>query len=92
MVDISKLEDGLNKLRGLDFEEAEQQERRNGNNYPDVTFTKKFQARLAAIALEVPYEDIAELPLKKYAQVTGQVFNFLFAPSDEEIALTKSEA
>ena len=92
-VDIKKLEEGLGKLSGLDFETAERQERAEGNNYPDVSFTKSFQAKLAAIALGVPFADIKELPLKKYAQVVQTVMNFLFVTSDaDETQLKKSEA
>ena len=89
-MDTSKLSEKLNNLRGLDFELAETQERVAGNNFPDVTFTKSFQARLAAQALEVPVADIKELPLKKYNQVCGTVFNFLFTSSGDETPLTNS--
>ena len=91
-MDISKLNEQLGELRGLDFELAEAQERTAGNNFPDVTFTKGFQARLAALALGVPVADIKELPIRKYQDVCAKVFNFLYNPSVIETPQTESEA
>lgn len=91
MVDTSKLNEKLNALTGLDFELVESQERANGNTYLDVTFTKSFQARLAAQALGVPVADIKELPMKQYIMVCGQVLNFLAAPLDNATPATNSE-
>ena len=92
MVDITKIEDGLNKLRGLDFEQAEREERTAGNTFPDVTFSKSFQARLAAAAIGVTVHDINELPLREFNRATQAVFNFLFGSSVEETQSTSSEA
>ncbi len=85
MLDTSKLEEKLASLRGLDFETAETLTRRNPANAAvvEVSVIKEFQARLAALALAVPYEDIKELPLKQYAAVCQRVVNFLFANSDD---------
>lgn len=91
-INTKLLEDGLNQLRGLDFEAAENFVRRKNAAVVEVSLSKEFQARLAAAALKVPYADIAELPLKQYAQVTQAVFNFLFAPSDDETPAENSEA
>ena len=91
-VDFAKLDAGLKNLRGLDFEAAEAQERAGGNNYPDVTFSKSFQARLAAMALGTTAADIKEMPLKDFTQVTQTVFNFLFAPSGDATPAARSEA
>lgn len=91
-VDFAKLDAGLKNLRGLDFEAAEAQERAGGNNYPDVTFSKSFQARLASLALKVPVADIKELPLKEFSQITNAVFNFLFSNSGDATLSEKSEA
>ena len=91
-VDFKKLEDGLSNLRGLDFEAAENFVRRKNAAVVEVSLSKEFQARLAAAALKVPYEDVAELPLRHYAQVTQAVFNFLFAPSENETPVENSEA
>ena len=83
-MDISKLNEKLGELRGLDFELAEAQERAAGNNFPDVTFTKGFQARLAALALGVPTADIKEMPLRDYQTVCAKVFGFLYNSSGSE--------
>lgn len=94
-IDMKKLEEslkeGLNGLRGLDFEQAENLVRRKNATVLEVSLSKEFQARLAGMALKVPYEDIAELPLKQYAQVCQTVFNFLFSSSDEETPVANSE-
>lgn len=92
-VDMAKLEEGLGKLSGLDLEAAEVMERSEGNTFPDVTFSKSFHAKLAAIALGVAAADIKELPLKEYMRVAQAVFSFLYGNSGEtKTRLTKSEA
>lgn len=91
-IDMKQLEEGLSNLRGLDFEAAENFVRRKNVAVAEISFSKEFQARLAAAALKVPYEDVAELPLRQYAQVTQAVFNFLFAPSENETPVERSEA
>lgn len=91
-IDFKKLEEGLNNLRGLDFEAAEQRERAAGNTAAILASTMPFNARLAAMALKVPVEDIKELPINKYIAVTARTANFLFAPSDNETPAERSEA
>lgn len=94
MVDITKLEEGLSELRGLDFEAAENQTRLSSNTnlvVPVISMTHEFQARLAAIALKVPYQDISTLPLKKYRRVCQAVQNFLNNISDDETLAENSE-
>ena len=91
-IDMSKLEDGLSKLRGLDFEQVEARVRSRNAAAVEVSVLKEFQARLAAKALSVPYEDIAELPLREYTQVCTATLNFLFAPSGDEMPSENSEA
>ena len=83
-IDISNLTEKLGELTGLDFEEVEKEERRSGNVSVDVSFTKSFQARLAARALGVNPHDIKELPLNKYARVTTETMAFLFGDSEKE--------
>lgn len=83
-VDISELTKKLDDLNGLDFEECEHDERTAGNTSVDVTFSKSFQARLAARALGVNPHDIKELPLKQYSRVTTQVMTFLFSDLGKE--------
>ena len=92
MLDIKALNEKLANLRGLDFELAETQERATGNNFPDLTFTKSFQARLAAMALNVPVADVKELPMKQYIQVCQGTFTFFYGSSGDETSLEKSEA
>ena len=89
-VDISNLAEKLNELTGLNFEECEKEERNVGNNAVDVTFSKSFQARLAAKALDVNVWEIKELSLKQYAKVTTTVMTFLFGSADEETKTEKS--
>lgn len=88
-MDIEKLEENLAKLRGLDFEAAEAQERAAGNNAAEMSLSKSFQARLAAMAMGVPAADVKELPLKEYNRVCITVFNFLFGTSDTETLSAK---
>ena len=91
MIDFEKLNEGLNNLRGYEFELAETQERAAGNTFADLSFTKGFQARLAAMALKIPVDEIKALPLKEFVKVCGAVFNFLFVPSDSATPSTNSE-
>ena len=84
MIDMEKLSAGLEKLRGYDLEEAEAAERAAGNNFPELSFTKSFQARLAAKALDMNVHDLKEMPLKDYDSACRVVFNFLFAVSANE--------
>ena len=83
MVDITKLEENLEKLSGRDFSSVEKESRSAGNNAIVLTTSSDFQARLAARALKVNPNDILDLPLKKYNQTLLIVTNFLFATSDE---------
>ena len=77
-IDYEKLNEGLNKLTGYDLEACERDERAVNNNYPDLTFSKSFQIRLAARALEVRPDELKNLPLKDYNRVCQMVFGFLF--------------
>lgn len=80
-IDYEKLKAGLESLTGHDFERAERAEQSSGNNAPMLTFTKGFQARLAAEALNVPTPEIKGLPLREYNRVTNEVFSFFYVPS-----------
>ena len=82
MLDTEKLETGLTKLRGLDFEACEAAERAAGNTFPELSFQKSFQARLAAKALGVNPHDLLELPMKTFNQVCIRTFGFLNAPDE----------
>ncbi len=91
MIDYEKLQEGLTKLRGLDFEEAERAERAAKADYisPNIAFSKSFQARLAAQALGINYHDLKNLPLKEYLKVTTAVFNFLFATETTQLEISE---
>ena len=78
-IDITKLEEGLENLRGLDFEAAAARVRKKGNTNILLKADESFQAELASMALNCPVADIRELPLKQYSQVIQTVFNFLFS-------------
>lgn len=90
-LDTKKLQAGLENLSGYDFEQAEKNERMAGNMTPDITFSKSFQARLAAKALSESVMDIRNLPIKEYTLVTSMVGNFLLGSLAEEI-VSPSEA
>lgn len=89
MVDITKLEEGLENLHGLDYLACASRVRKKGNNAVLLKTDEEFQTELAATALGVPAADIRELPLKQYSQVIQQVFNFLF--SSDSTAQENSE-
>lgn len=83
MIDIEKLEENLQNLRGLDFEICVQQEKASGNTNIFLRGDERFQSRLAAHALKIPVADIRELTLSEYLKVIQAVFNFLL-PADSK--------
>ena len=91
-IDTTNLTEKLESLRGLDFEAAETQERAAGNSAIEMSFSKSFQARLAAKALGVNIHDIKALPMKEYFKITNAVSRFLYNGSEsEETASNTSE-
>lgn len=80
MIDIERLKENLNNLRGLDFEQCAQQERAAGNTSLLLRNDERFLSRLAALALKINVHDIKELPLREYVDVIQTVLNFLFLP------------
>lgn len=80
MIDLSKLEAGLNKLVGYDMETLEKEERLAGNTTLELSTSKSFQARLAAKALGMNVHDLKALPLREYNQICVRVFSFLNEP------------
>ncbi len=76
-MDIKKLETGLKKMTGYDYEAAEKEARSLGETVPEITFSKKFQCILAAKALDKNVDDILSLNIQEYAEITVSVFNFL---------------
>ncbi len=86
-IDLTKLNAGLEDLTGKDLEKLEKIARSMGETMPEITLSKKYQALVAAKALGVKYDDITDLPAKKYLQVTMTVFNFFYedmAPAQTE--------
>lgn len=77
-IDIEKLKENLNNLRGLDFELCAQQEKAAGNTNIFLRGDERFQSRLAAHALKIPVAEVRELPLLDYLKVVQEVFSFLF--------------
>jgi len=63
--DREKLIEGLNNLTGFDFTKAELRVRREGDMTPDVTFSKRFQAEVAAIALKESIRPLSMVLLRR---------------------------
>ena len=68
--DREKLIEGLNNLTGFDFTKAELRVRREGDATPDVTFSKRFQAELAAIALKESAKVLMTMPISGFTWTT----------------------
>ena len=86
MIDLEKLDAGLNKLTGRDLESAELEERAQNNGYPMIEFTNGFRIRLAAKALGVNHHDLRDLPAKEYQAICRRVTNFLNDSASTELA------
>lgn len=82
-MDISKLNEGLEKLTGIDFESAEKRVRTVGDTTPIIQLSVKFQLELAAIALGTNANEIKALPIRKFNQILSRTQNFLYDFSDE---------
>ena len=83
-VDYKVLKEGLNKLTGYDFQDAETACRKLGDQVPEISLSKNFQATLAAKCLGVTKDDLLALPIKDYTAVTGVVFSFLLGTLAEQ--------
>ena len=81
---MEKLNAGLENLTGRDLERLEKIARTMGETMPEITLSKKYQALVAAKALGVKYDDVLELPAKKYLNVTLAVFNFFYEDMAQE--------
>lgn len=93
-IDLKKLNSGLNKMTGYDYEKAEEEARMLGTQIIDVSLSKTFHAVLAARALKIPVDEVLSLPIREYQHVTNAVGNFLFGGADPENPASpeKSEA
>jgi len=67
--DREKLIEGLNNLTGFDFTKAELRVRREGDVMPDVTFSKRFQAEIAAIALKESAKVLMTMPISDFTEI-----------------------
>ena len=86
-IDLTKLNAGLEDLTGKDLEKLEKIARSLGETMPEITLSKQYQALVAAKALGVKYDDITDLPAKKYLLATMTVFNFFY----EDMAPVQTE-
>lgn len=85
-IDLSKLKEKLEMLTGFDIEAAEAEERAARNMAPDVSFSKRYQARLAAKALGCTVDDVRALKANEYNVATALVSDFLFGSLAAEAA------
>lgn len=85
--DREKLIDGLNNLTGFDFTKAELRVRREGDMTPDVIFSKRFQAEVAAIALKESAKVLLTMPISEFAEMCAEVSAFLLRGSVEKMGL-----
>ena len=85
--DHEKLIEGLNNLTGFDFTKAELRVRREGDVMPDVTFSKRFQAEIAAIALKESAKVLMTMPISDFAEMCAEVGVFLLRGSVEKMGL-----
>ena len=85
-INMEKLNAGLESLTGKDLENLEKIARTMGDTMPEITLSKKYQALVAAKALGVKYDDVTDLPAKKYLNLTMTVFNFFYEDMAQEMA------
>ena len=85
-INMEKLNAGLESLTGKDLENLEKIARTMGDTMPEITLSKKYQALVAAKALGVKYDDVTDLPAKKYLNLTMTVFNFFSEDMAQKMA------
>lgn len=85
--DREKLIEGLNNLTGFDFTKAELRVRREGDITPDVTFSKRFHAEVAAIALKESAKVLMAMPIHEFTELCAEVGVFLLRGSAEKKGL-----
>lgn len=59
-----------------------------GDASPEISFSKDFQSRLAAKALNVKIDEIKKLSIPEYVEITQRVNRFLLKNLVEENALS----
>ena len=76
-IETNVLELDFDKITGRVMMETETM----GDNTPDLTFSMKYQAMLAAKAAGIIYDDLLDLSGKDMALILTEVKNFLFQPA-----------
>lgn len=84
-IDRDKLRDGLEKLTGEDYEQAERTVRFAGDITTDITYSRAFQAALAAKALGITRKDILAMPILEYNNAVNVVRDFLLSSHVSEV-------
>ncbi len=74
----------FDKITGRVMMELESRCRALGDGTPDLTFSMKYQALMAAKAAGIKYDDILDLGGKDATLVFSAVKSFLFQPASEE--------
>lgn len=81
--EVRELSLDFDKITGRVLIETETKCRAMGDNTPDLTFSMKYQASLAAKAAGVKYDDILDLGGKDMILVIAAVKSFLFESTSE---------
>lgn len=84
-LDFTTLEERLGELDAAAFMSAERACRMVADPTPDIAQSAAFCARLAAMAMGVPYERIKAMKLQEFASVTMRTKSFLLAPLGEMV-------
>ena len=85
VLDFTELENRLDELDSNAFINAECDCRMVGDPAPDIVYSANFRARLAAMAMGVPFEEIRKLKLRTYTAVITRTLNFLLQSLGEEL-------
>lgn len=75
---MKDIEKALQNITGRDFIKAERMARQQGDQTPVIALSTTFQIILAANALNVPQDEIENLPVSEFVQVLAKVNGFLF--------------
>lgn len=84
-IDRDKLRDGLEKLTGEDYEQAERTVRFAGDATIDINYSKAFQAALAAKAMGIPRNDMLAMHILEYINTVNVVRDFLLNSHVSEV-------
>lgn len=78
-IETNVLELDFDKITGRVMMETETKCRSMGDNTPDLTFSMKYQAMLAAKAAGIIYDDLLDLSGKDMALILTEVKNFFIS-------------